>query len=107
MQCSCGASADLTTQTNRKCKAELRYYQCEKCKRVSDGVLTIQGRDVSWDHDNDAQARRWFDTLTPESAESLYNSVTALQDVFLEDDQREKGEASADGDIHKQASFSF
>jgi len=107
MQCSCGANADLTIQVNRKCKAELRFYSCDKCGKVSDGVLAIRDIDVSWDVAGDAIARRWFTTLTPESAEDLYQSVTALQNVLL-DTTAAGGEGAADnGDLHTQASFSF
>lgn len=101
MQCSCGANADLSTQVNRKCDAELRYYACEKCGKVSDGVLAVQGHDVCWDVPGDAVARRHFNNLTPESAQELYQTITALQRVLTGDD------CSSEGDLHKQCSFSF
>ena len=101
MQCSCGATAELTSQVNKKCKAELRYYACEKCGTVSDGVLAVQGRDVCWDAPGDAVARRHFVHLTPESAQELHQTVTALQDALLD-------EAPApEGDTHTQCSFAF
>lgn len=100
MQCSCGANADLSTQVNRKCDAELRYYACEKCGTISDAVLAVHGQDVCWDISGDAVARRWFSVLTPDSAEELYQSVTALQNAIL-------GGSDNHGDMHTQTSFAF
>ncbi|MBE0401335.1 MULTISPECIES: hypothetical protein [Halomonadaceae] len=101
MQCSCGASADLSTQVNQKCDAELRYCACEKCGTISEAVLVLHGHDVCWDVTGDAVARRWFSTLTPESAEELFQSVTALQNVLLGDSDDDSG------DLHTQFSFTF
>lgn len=103
MQCSCGANAEMTSQVNRKCHAELRFYQCQQCGVVSDAVLSVHNKDVSWDLPGDAVARRWFVNLTPDSADDLYQQVTALANVFEEPEPQGAGEIPMQGDTHLQS----
>lgn len=75
MQCQCGADAVTQTAVRKALKAELSFYQCKMCKRVSDGVLFIEGIEVAYDQGGTPLARSSFNTLTEESARELLDAA--------------------------------
>lgn len=79
MQCQCGGDARASTKVKASLKAELRFYLCVECGRVSDGVLTINNLEVETDRQGLPLARVAFNTLTRDSAASLLQKVVPQQ----------------------------
>ncbi len=78
MQCKCGDVAFTKELERKKLKAELRFYECRSCQRISNAVLTILGTEVATDLGGSTHARIAFESLTAESAAELlapFNSV--------------------------------
>lgn len=82
MQCPCGAETRSADAVKSALKARLEFLVCSKCGRAGDAELYIRDTRVSFDLPGDAIARRQFESLDAESAQHLYDTVTALQDAL-------------------------
>lgn len=71
MQCMCGDIASTKTVVRKACAAELDFYECRTCARVSDGVLYVEEIEVLADAGMVAHARLAFNELTSPKAQQL------------------------------------
>lgn len=80
MQCSCGGEASTKTAQREANKAVRSFYQCPRCKRVSDGVLFINDIEVARDQGGQTLARDAFNSLSAESARALLMAAQPKSD---------------------------
>lgn len=113
MQCSCGADASTKIAKREPANArpaKLLFYECGECGRVSDAVLYVDGVEVAADRGSKIAARDAFNTLTSESANSLYEAALAvtkaIEDARAVDTSNMAPMAIVD-DIDGQYAFGF
>lgn len=116
MQCHCGAEA-TTKYAQRKVPGDrlpgykdsrLTFNECRACGRIGNATLIIDGIVVADERVGD-DARGSFNSLTPESAESLFaKGEEAILLATTEREQAEQADNRLEPDyVEEQKAFDF